>query len=409
LSFHPIFVVRWYRNFNYNDFDCIDVNVFVDFGPEVQNCKVGTFPMKMGGTTMKFLKTIASGMMAASLLVSASSAIAQEKREFSVVGTWGVLSPWKEREGPFWNKQLPEASGGMLTANAKPLTELGMDGTTVMRELRSGAFDFAHGVFLYVAGDSPVIEGADLTGVTPDLASFRKVADVYLPVLEDEFQKLFNSHILMVYAWPQTHLYCNLPEGTTGEVGLDVFKDKKIRSFGASMADFITETLDGVPVAVSFGEVLPSLEKGALDCGATGTLSAYSGKWYQGASHDVQVSLGYTASFLAVNNDTWNSLTDAERKLIEAEVEKLKAQSWAATISEDSDGIACMASGPCDRGETGGMTQVTLSDEAIAKMRASIEGGVIANWAKRCEERSPGCVANWNNTIGKLLGFEAKL
>ncbi len=358
---------------------------------------------------MTFTGKLASGLFAASLAFGGTSAIAQEKREFSVVGTWGVLTPWKEREGPFWNEQLPAASNGMLTANAKPLTELGMDGTTVMRELRSGAFDFAHGVFLYVAGDSPVIEGADLTGVTPDLATFKQVADVYKPVMEAEFQELFNSHILMVYAWPQTHLYCNLPEGTDGEVSLDVFKDKKIRSFGASMADFITETLDAVPVAVAFGEVLPSLEKGALDCGATGTLSAYSAKWFQGASHDVQVSLGYTASFLAVNNDTWNGLTDDERALIEAEVAKLEEQSWAATISEDTDGINCMANGPCERGETGGMSQVSLTAEAGEQMRASIEGGVIANWAKRCEERSPGCVAKWNDTIGKLLGYEAKL
>ena len=356
---------------------------------------------------MKRSGTVATALAAASLALGASSAIAQKNANFLWLAP-GCFDPLERTRRPVLERQLPAASGGMLTANAKPLTELGMDGTTVMRELRSGAFDFAHGVFLYVAGDSPVIEGADLTGVTPDLATFKQVADVYKPVMEAEFQKLFNSHILMVYAWPQTHLYCNLAEGTTGEVGLDAFKDKKIRSFGASMADFISETLEAVPVAVAFGEVLPSLEKGALDCGATGTLSAYSGKWYQGASHDVQVSLGYTASFLAVNNDTWNGLTADERTLIEAEVAKLEAQSWAATISEDTDGINCMANGPCARGDTGGMTQVTMSSDALAAMRASIEGGVIANWAKRCEERSPGCVANWNDTIGKLLGYEAQ-
>jgi TRAP-type C4-dicarboxylate transport system substrate-binding protein len=183
---------------------------------------------------MNMIGKVASGLVAASLALASTAAVAQDAREFSVVGTWGVLTPWQEREAPFWNEQLPAASGGMLTANAKPLTELGMDGTTVMRELRSGAFDFAHGVFLYVAGDSPVIEGADLTGVTPDLATFKQVADVYLPVLENEFQTLFNSHILMVYAWPQTHLYCNLPEGSTGEIGLDAFSGLKMRPWGIS-------------------------------------------------------------------------------------------------------------------------------------------------------------------------------
>ena len=68
-----------------------------------------------------------------------------------------------------------------------------------------------------------------------------------------------------------------------------------------------------------------------------------------------------------------------------------------------------MADGPCERGETGGMTQVTLSEDALSQMRNTIEDGVIANWAARCEERSPGCVDNWNATIGALLGYEAKL
>lgn len=104
---------------------------------------------------MNMIGKVASGLVAASLALASTATVAQEAREFSVVGTWGVLTPWQEREAPFWNEQLPAASGGLLTANAKPLTELGMDGTTVMRELRSGAFDFAHGVFLYVAGRQP--------------------------------------------------------------------------------------------------------------------------------------------------------------------------------------------------------------------------------------------------------------
>lgn len=352
------------------------------------------------------------GGLAAGIALSAlcgAGAAAQETREFAVVGTWGMLAHWQDRESVFWNETLPAASEGRLTANARPLTELGMDGTTIMRELRVGAFDFAHGVFLYVAGDSPVIEGSDLSGVTPDLATFRKVMEVYRPVLQAEFRKLFNSHILMLYAWPQTHLICNFPDGMPTEIDLSTFEGTKVRSFGASMADFITGALNAVPVAVAFGEVLPSLEKGALDCGATGVLSAWSAKWQQGTTHDLQVSLGYTASFLAVNNDVWTGLTDAERALLETEIGKLEDEMWEATARDDADGIACLSDGPCERGEPGGLKQLTLTPEALAEMKARVERSVIANWAERCEARSPGCVADWNATIGALLGYEAKL
>ena len=342
--------------------------------------------------------------LAAGLALSAS---AQESHNFAVVGTWGGLAPWQDHEGPFWNQTLPQASGGRLTATARPLTELGMDGTTVMRELRSGAFDFAHGVFLYVAADSPVIEGADLVGVTPDLATFHRVMEAYRPVLEGEFQRLFNSHILMLYAWPQTHLICRFPADTPDQVDLSFFEGLKIRSFGASATDFITHSLNAVPVAVAFGEVLPSLERGALDCGATGVLSAYSASWQQGTTTDLQMALGYTASFLAVNNDSWAALSDEDRALIEEQVAALENRMWEATARDDTDGINCLADGPCPRGENGHLRQMTMSDAGMAQLRASIESGVIGTWAQRCEERSPGCAAAWNETIGQIVGYTA--
>jgi TRAP-type C4-dicarboxylate transport system substrate-binding protein len=354
---------------------------------------------------MTGLKTGALGL--ALVAGMGMSATAQDSQNFAVVGTWGMLAPWQDHEGPFWNETLPEASGGRLTATARPLTELGMDGTTVMRELRAGAFDFAHGVFLYVAADSPVIEGADLVGVTPDLATFRQVMEAYRPVLEDEFQRLFNSHILMLYAWPQTHLICRFEGDVPEQVDLSFFEGLNIRSFGASATDFITSSLNAVPVAVAFGEVLPSLERGALDCGATGVLSAYSASWQQGTTHDLQVALGYTASFLAVNNDSWQALSDADRALIEDQIAQLENQMWDATARDDAEGIACLADGPCPRGEPGGLRQLTMTEAGMADLRASIESGVIGSWAERCEARSPGCAEAWNSTIGPIIGYTA--
>ncbi|MEO1105542.1 MAG: hypothetical protein AAFW98_17705, partial [Pseudomonadota bacterium] len=127
--------------------------------------------------------SLSAAVLAASLAfcVGAGPANALEERQFNVVGTWGQLAHWREREDAFWNETLPEVSGGKLTANAKPLTELGLDGRKVMRDVRAGAFDFANGVFLYISGDSPVIEGADLAGMVPDVETFRKVMDAYLP------------------------------------------------------------------------------------------------------------------------------------------------------------------------------------------------------------------------------------
>ena len=46
-----------------------------------------------------------------------------QEYKFEVVGTWGFLENWKQFENDFWTNRLPKASGGKLTANAKPYTE----------------------------------------------------------------------------------------------------------------------------------------------------------------------------------------------------------------------------------------------------------------------------------------------
>lgn len=352
--------------------------------------------------------------LAATMLVAAAGATAtvgaaraMEERNFSVVGTWGQLAHWKERESTFWNETLPAASGGKLTANAKPLTELGLDGAKVMRDVRAGAFDFAHGVFLYISSDSPVIEGADLAGMVPDLETQRKVMDAYKPVLNKEFNEKYDATILMLYAWPKSFMYCNLPDDVDGEISLDALKGIKIRSYGASLADFIQGTLEAQPVPVAFGEVPQALQRGVIDCGVTGTASAYDAKWYQTASSEVRIPVGYTASFLAVSNDVWNSLDEETKALVESELAKLEDEMWAATARDDERGMNCNTSGPCDT-EIGGMKAVSLTAEAQQELKDSVGASVIQAWAERCKARSDTCVADWNETIGALLGYEAE-
>src|SRR3546814_7155274 len=87
---------------------------------------------------------IAGGLMA----VPAAAEL--DQMNLKVVGTWGNLSNWKVNEGPFWQKTVPEASGGRITADAVPQTEVGIKGFEVMRMLKLGVFDVAHGVVGYI-------------------------------------------------------------------------------------------------------------------------------------------------------------------------------------------------------------------------------------------------------------------
>ncbi|MBM85458.1 MAG: transporter [Rhodospirillaceae bacterium] len=352
---------------------------------------------------------VAAGAVALGLAAGPASADGHaklDKRSFKVVGTWSFLDHWQEREGPFWRERLPKLSGGMLTSNAKSQTELGLSGFEIMRLLKLGVFDAVHGVTTYVAQDSPMIEGADLAGVIQDLGNYRKANEAYRSILEREFAEKYDAKLLMIYAWPSQQLFCNLGDKSIKKYSLDKLKGKKIRTYSTTLGDFI-EGVGGSAVTIAFAEVVPALQKGVADCGLTGTLPAYNAKWWQVVTHNIRIRLGYASSFLAMNMKVWNSLNKDTQDFFVKHLKTLEEEMWVATRANDDAGMNCNASGPCDRGEPGGMVPIEPTAADKAKLKDVVENFVLKRWAKRCGTQQ--CVNEWNATIGKISGMKASL
>lgn len=355
---------------------------------------------------ISFKKLALAGAVALGISVVAAPASALEEKKFTVVGTWGFLDHWKEREGPFWNDRLPKASGGKLTANAKSQTEVGLSGFEIMKLLKAGVYDAVHGVTGYVAQDSPAIEGADLAGVFQDIDTYKKALFAYEPIIAREFEQKYGAKLLMLYAWPSQQFWCNLGDKSNTNVSIKDLKGKKIRTYSTTLGDFIVGA-GGTAVTIAFAEVVPALQKGVADCGITGTLPAYNAKWWQVVTHNIRIRLGYTSSFLAMNLKTWNSLSKEAQDLMQSELAKLQDEMWVATAANDQRGMDCNAAGPCDVGEPGGMTPIEPSDADKAELRRIVNDVVVKRWAKRCGTQK--CLDEWNATLGKMSGLKATL
>ena len=328
-----------------------------------------------------------------------------QKYHFEVVGTWGFLENWKRFESKFWNEQLPKASGGKLTANAKPYTELGIKGFEIMSGLKKGAFDGVHALTSYSAKASPALEGIDLAGVIQDFPTYRKAVTAYRPILEREIAEKYNAKLLNVYTFPSQQLWCNLKDRNIKDVSLKDLAGKKIRTYSRTLGDFI-EGLNASAVTIAFAEVVPALQKGVADCGITGTMPAYNAKWYQVVTHNIRVRVGYAATFTAINMDTWKSLNTDTQNLILSEAKKMEDEIWAFTTTLDQLGMDCNASGPCSAGETGNMVPITPSAADQAMLQDLAENVVLKRWAERC---GAVCAKEWNDTVGKVVGMKAPL
>jgi TRAP-type C4-dicarboxylate transport system substrate-binding protein len=180
----------------------------------------------------KTLTMIAAVSMLAS--VSTTALAADKPASIKAVGTWGSLTNYKKHEGPFWNDTINTASGGTIIGEIKPQTELGLKGFEIMRLIKNGVFDFAFGLPGYVAAENAIFEGGDLSAVTQDIATQRKVAEAYYPTLEKAFEETYNAKLMMLYPFPSQTLWCN------GEVkGIADLNGKKIRVYSTTLGDFV--------------------------------------------------------------------------------------------------------------------------------------------------------------------------
>ena len=343
------------------------------------------------------MKKLTSAVAALALL--AGAAAADQPVVLKAVGTWSSLTNYQKHEGPFFNERLAEASGGSIVGEIQSQSGLGLKGFEIMRLVKNGVFDFAFGLPGYVAAENAIFEGADLSSLTQDIDTQRKVSEAYFPTLEKAFAEIYNAKLLMLYPFPSQTLWCNAEVNSISDLN-----GKKIRVYATTLGDFV-EGAGGTSVTVAFSEVIPALEKGVVDCGITGTMSAYKANWQQVATHAYTLRVGGGLAFGAMNMDKWNAMSAEQQALFQEEIAALTDRMWAETATEDDIAISCITGGDCAIGDKGNMKLVEPSADDLAIRDKIATEVVLARWAERCGE---DCAANWNATVGPILGLTAK-
>lgn len=332
----------------------------------------------------------------------AGSALAQEmpKTALKVVGAWGNLTQYKSFEQPFWTKEINEKSKGAITAEITPFNEMGLKGAEIFRLMRLGVIDFGSTVLGYVAADDARNEAVDLAGLSPDVATARKVSDAYKPVYDKFYRERFGVQVLGIWPYSAQVLFCN------GEIkGLADLKGKKVRTGNRTLAEFV-EALGGTGVTLAFNEVVPALQNKVVDCAITGTLSGNSAKWYEVATHIYALPLGWSHVMHAVNVKSWDKLNPQVRSFLQAEIASLEDRIWKAAAEETQQGYDCNAGKDnCTMGTKAKMTVVPVSEADKALLKKVMAETVVPKWAARC---AGDCVPAWNDSIGKIVGITAK-
>jgi TRAP-type C4-dicarboxylate transport system substrate-binding protein len=333
-------------------------------------------------------------------LSSVSHAQELQELRLKVIGGWSNVTMTTAVEQPFWREKMPELSGGRITADFNSLDTLGLKGDETLRLLNLGVADIVTGPVSFVAGDFKLYDGLDLSGAILDLDTMKKAVDAYRPVIDKNMQENFNAHLLMMWPSPPQVLFCK------GEIkGVADLAGKKIRTFNQTLSDFV-DAVGGTPVNLSFAEVVPALQNGTADCGVTGTGPGNSAKWWEVTDHLFPLVLGWAPYFSAVNKDTWNKLDEPTRAFLTEQFAKLETDIWAHVAVVAQQGVNCnTGTGECTTGIKANMKLVEVTDADKKQLSEMVGKTILPRWAERCGE---ACVAEWNGTVGKVLGFDAK-
>ncbi|MGH8843428.1 MAG: TRAP transporter substrate-binding protein [Advenella sp.] len=334
-------------------------------------------------------------------LVMASSgmyALAQDlpKTHFKVVGGGSHNYTFGSTEKPFWEKTLPQASGGQITADLSGLSESGLKGPEVVRLMRVGAIDIGMGVFAYVSSDDASFEGVDLPGMASDVDSAHKIAQAYRPVLDKRMRERHGIKLLATASYTAQVFFCREPVKQLSDL-----KGKKVRTRGRNMADYVS-ALGANPVTLPFAEVVTALQTGVIDCAVTGIGSGNAAKWFEVANNLYNLPIDWSVGFYGIGLKRWQKLDPAVQTLLQEQALVLEDRFWAETKRENDFALACnTGQGECQIHEKAHMTAAAPTVQEQEGLR-EVAQKVAQAWGERCGTE---CVQQWNETAGKAAGI----
>jgi len=343
---------------------------------------------------------LALGALALGVAAAAPADAQLPKTHIKGVGEGLAIINGSLLEQPFWKETIPQASGGAITGDVIPFDQLGLDNAAVLRLLKLGGMDFGTTDFSRLAADDARFEGCDLAGITLTIDKARAACDAYRPVLDRLLQESWNAKLLYLGIAQQQVFWCRIPI-----TGLADLKGKKTRVFNKTMVDFL-EGVGATGVSMVVGEVVPSLQRGVIDCAVTGKLSGNTLGLGEVTTHQYPMALGWAVRFTAVNLNSWKRFDPKVQEFFVDQYKKFEDKTWAMMAEAADDADNCnTGKQPCKYGKQAKLTMVTVRQEDMAEYKRLVEGAVLGKWAKRCGD---ACAKEWNATVGKALGLVAE-
>ncbi len=309
---------------------------------------------------------------------SAASAQSLPETTINVVGNLSTSTQSRQVEAPFWQEKIKALSEGAISAQFRPWNELGLKGPEVFNLLEAGSMNIATAQLGHHSGSDPINDGNDLAGMSENFDGFQKISTAFFPILSGYYKEKLGLHLISLQSYQSQVTFCRVPIK-----GLADFAGKRIRTSGASQADFVKH-IQGEPVDMAFGDVQQSLEQGVIDCAITSAMGGYTARWYEGAKYLYSLPINFGAGATAANAAWWDGLDPQIQTFLTRQLTDLSTEMWDQNRREDAAGLACNTGGPCPLGPPAGITLVEPTPADLELRKEAFLSAVLPGWTNRC-------------------------
>ncbi|VFR74044.1 TRAP transporter solute receptor, unknown substrate 7 [plant metagenome] len=333
-------------------------------------------------------------------------AMAKEMKPFSmrVLGPPVGTAEWVFVVQPFWTQAVKEISDGKVTATLNSVTDISAQPQDALQLVSQGTFDMTNMVANYGSGDVPTLDGFDLAGAATSTEQIKKVLAAYEPAADAALKKRYRLELLGAGMSGAQTFFCKGNINT-----IEDFRGKKIRVSSSTLAELV-KGLGAAPVTMAFGELVPALQRGVIDCVITGSMSGNTAKLYEVADTLYFLIAGWAPTVQVANARSLSRLDEKQRAWLDkAMTYYYREVSDTVQTSNVNQGVWCnTADARCNMVGQSGVTQgkmklVEPSQEDLAKVREVVEKFVLPAYGRTC---GADCTRSWNETAGKAIDMQ---
>jgi TRAP-type C4-dicarboxylate transport system substrate-binding protein len=353
----------------------------------------------LGVTVVKTNGWFGSGALALTLALASGWAVAVEALHLRVVGGLGGVRQYTHQEAPFWMRELPRLSQGRVTAEIAPFDQAGMRGEEMLRLLKSGSVSFGTLLLARTTSVEPELGVVDLPGMNPDFATLRRHLAAYRQHLEAVLRERHDIEPLAIYVYPSQVTFCSKPFRGLGDLA-----GRRVRVVSPAHGDLL-RALGAQPVQTEFGQIVPALRAGTVDCAITGSMSGHTIGLDEVTTHIDPKALSWGLSVFGANQAAWRALPEDVQQLLRRGLADLERAVWADAERESGEGVACLTGAAgCTQPRRARMTLVSAGAADTRRLREALERTVLPGWVQRC---GAACAMAWNRHLAPAVGLRA--